>query len=133
MADIFFADTSAFFAAYNRQDQHYREAIEFLRQRPRLITTNFVVDETITLIRVRASHRLAIELGEDLWQERLAHLFPVTYSDQRTAWQLFKKFDDKRFSFTDCTSFAVMLRLGVLRAFTFDDDFVQTGLFTKVP
>lgn len=133
MADLFFADTSAFFAAYNRQDQHYREAVEFLRQRPRLITTNFVVDETITLIRVRASHRLAVELGEDLWQERLAHLCPVTYSDQRTAWQLFKKFDDKRFSFTDCTSFAVMLRLGVLRAFTFDDDFVQTGLFTKVP
>ncbi len=40
---------------------------------------------------------------------------------------LFKKYDDKDLSFTDCTSFALMKRLKVQTAFTFDGHFQQVG------
>jgi predicted nucleic acid-binding protein len=34
---------------------------------------------------------------------------------------------DKRWSFTDCVSFAVMWDLGIKDAFTFDHNFTQAG------
>jgi predicted nucleic acid-binding protein len=128
-----FADTSALLAAYNPRDKYYREAREFFHSEHRFVTTNFIIDETITLVLSRVGHRLAVELGDNLWNGNLAGTIYVTEADQRLAWDLFKRYDDKKFSFTDCTSFAVMLRLGLKEVFTFDDDFGQSGLFTRVP
>lgn len=133
MPTALFVDTSALLAAYNPRDKYYRRAVDFRAQAPQLITTNFVIDETITLALKHVGHSLARQLGDDLWQQKLAKIIYLTEADQRAAWELFKKYDDKTFSFTDCTSFAVMLRLGLTTAFTFDQDFKQSGLFTIVP
>jgi predicted nucleic acid-binding protein len=43
------------------------------------------------------------------------------------------RYTDKGWSFTDCTSFVVMQRLGIRRAFSFDDHFRQFGTVTVVP
>jgi predicted nucleic acid-binding protein len=43
-----------------------------------------------------------------------------------------RRFDDKRLSFTDCTSFEVMTRLKLEAAFSFDHDFRDCG-FSMVP
>ena len=128
-----FVDTSAWLAIYNPRDKYATQASNFLSQHPSLFTSNFVVDELLTLARNRAGHRVAVQIGDDLWSGRLAKLVHVTQADEQVAWSLFKKYDDKNLSFTDCTSFAVMLRLGLAEAFTFDDDFIQVGLFMKVP
>jgi len=43
------------------------------------------------------------------------------------AWSLFLDRADKRWSFTDCTSFVLMENLGIRKAVTFDGNFRQAG------
>jgi len=52
----------------------------------------------------------------------------VSKEVEERALDLFEKYDDKTFSFTDCVSFVVMRDLGIQEAFTFDEHFVQMGL-----
>jgi len=49
------------------------------------------------------------------------------------AWGLFQRYRDKAFSFTDCTTFALMTRLRIAAAFAFDIHFRQYGRFVVVP
>lgn len=133
MREPVFADTSAWFAIQDVDDANHVLAMDFMQQRPLLITTNFVIDETITLVRAHLSHRDAVDIGERLWRGEMAIVVWITREDEQAAWELFKRYDDKKFSFTDCTSFVVMRRLGILHAFTFDEDFEQTGEFVRVP
>ena len=98
-----------------------------------LVTSNFVIDETITLVRMHLGHRIAVEIGDKLWKGVLAIVIHVTEEDERAAWEVFKRYSDKSFSFTDCTSFVLMKRLHIDRAFSFDRHFRQTGEFTLVP
>jgi len=131
---LVFVDTSAFYAIKDLDDDHHREAVTFVTNfTGRFITTNFIVDETITLALHKLGYKAARELGEELWTQKYASIAHVSKADQRAAWKLFKKHDDKEFSFTDCTSFVVMERLGLLYAFAFDEHFEQTGQFTRVP
>jgi uncharacterized protein len=59
----------------------------------------------------------------------------VTITEQHfaEAWDIFQHFIDKEWSFTDCTSRVVMERLGIPRAFAFDDHFGQFGTVTVLP
>jgi predicted nucleic acid-binding protein len=126
-----FVDTGFWYAFANEKDVNHARALRLLDEPRRLVTTNYILDETITLTLIRSGYRQAVTLGEVLWQAQLADIVRVTEEDERRAWALFKQYDDKRFSFTDCTSFAVMLRLGITVALSFDDDFSQTGLFVQ--
>jgi predicted nucleic acid-binding protein len=49
------------------------------------------------------------------------------------AWILFQRYSDKRFSFVDCASFALMKRLGIPAAFAFDEDFRRLGQWIVYP
>ena len=51
----------------------------------------------------------------------------MTAADELAAWKLFLDRPDKRYSFTDCTSFALMRRLGIEVALALDDHFRQEG------
>ncbi len=133
MATPVFVDTSAWYAIVDRADRHHQAAVDFLNTRPLLITSNFVIDETITLVRLHLGDRAAVIIGDKLWAGELALVVKVTEEDEQRAWHLFKRYSDKTFSFTDCTSFALMHRLRITRAFTFDHHFRQTGEFTLVP
>ena len=53
--------------------------------------------------------------------------------DEQRARQIIVAYTDKDFTFTDATSFAVMERLRIGHAFTFDDDFRQYGFTTLTP
>ena len=128
-----FVDSSVWYALVNARDKNHLAAKRFLDAGHRLLTTNFVVDETITLVLVRKGYQAAVDLGEQLWSEEQAHIVWLSRADQRVAWQLFKRYSDKEFSFTDCTSFVVMERLGLTHAFAFDEHFSQMGQFVRVP
>ena len=96
------------------------------------ITTDFVVDETLTLVRFR----LGLDAAEAWWQQidRSARLRweRVDSSRFEKARGLFIQYSDKDFSFTDCTSFAVMREMRLTRALTTDRHFRQMG-FQVVP
>ena len=51
----------------------------------------------------------------------------------RQAWKIFRDFADKEWSFTDCTSKVAMEKLGITKAFAFDQHFRQFGTVQVVP
>ena len=127
-----FVDTSAWLAYANRADAAHAAVRDALKRfEGRLVTTNFIFDETVTLCR-RMGHGTAVLVGEVLRDPDVVDLLRVRPGDEEDAWRLFQDRADKRYSFTDCASFAIMRRLGVLRAATLDEDFEREG-FEVVP
>ncbi|WP_216819169.1 type II toxin-antitoxin system VapC family toxin [Thiohalocapsa sp. ML1] len=57
----------------------------------------------------------------------------MTREDVEQAWKSFRRFSDKGWSFTDCTSRVIMERLGITTAFAFDEHFRQFGIGVVVP
>ena len=126
-----FVDTSAWFALYSARDEAHSRASRFWkelrRKSVRLVTTEHVFGESITLMRARGGHRAACRLGSILLNSRIVEIADVPAQTRGRAWEVFVKYSDKDFSFTDCTSFVVMRELGLTDAFTFDDHFAQMG------
>lgn len=124
-----FVDTSAWLALNDRNDQYYSKAaaksVEIKRHRIELITSEYVLDESITLIRYRVSHQAAVIFGNSLLNSNIVRVEDVSAEDRFKAWEMFKKFEDKELSFTDCTSFVLMKNLRLQKAFTFDEHFRQ--------
>lgn len=98
-----------------------------------LVTSSYVFDETVTLIKAHLGHSAALLFGQKLRQEQIARLVRVTEQHEQKAWDIFVRHNDKGFSFTDCTSFALMEELQVDTAFAFDTHFRQYGKFVVVP
>jgi predicted nucleic acid-binding protein len=129
-----FVDTGAWYALLDKNDSDHIAAVEFKESLTHsLVTTNYVADEIITLAKARLGHDIAVEIGEKLWNESIATLVRVTSQDEKKAWEIFVKHRDKGFSFTDCSSFAVMERLGIIEAFAFDEHFNQYDNLIRLP
>ncbi|MFH0802123.1 MAG: PIN domain-containing protein [bacterium] len=127
---IYFVDTSAFVALGNRDDQWHGAAEKFnrnLHSRDRFITTNYVVDETITRIRMTAGLKSALDFGKSLFSSKIIQITYVDENLERLAFELLKKYQEHPLSFTDCTSFALMSALGIKAAFTIDQHFRKVG------
>lgn len=126
-----FVDTSAWYALNDRDDQHREQALDkyhrIKEQRIELVTSNYIFDEILTLISSRIGHKPAVAFGKALLKSSFAELMTLTAEDCKAAFDLFKKYADKDLSFTDCTSFALMKRLKLKVAFTFDNHFQQVG------
>lgn len=130
---MIFVDTSAWFALMDRSCVEHSIARKFTNDiQDRLLTTDYVLAESLTLLRARRLHEEAIELGERLLSQSIARLEWVTPEDVQKAWILFQ-YRDKTWSFVDCVSFAVAQRLRIDEAFAFDDHFRQVGTLTVHP
>ena len=128
-----FVDTSALFALVWAKDQHHRQAVAVwgeLRQRgAQLVTTDWVIAETVTLTRARAGMDLSLTIAERLFSDA----FEVHWIDRDLAAEalvFFRKYRDHMLSLCDCASFAVMKRRSLSTAFAYDDDFRRAGLRT---
>lgn len=123
-----FVDTSGWYAYARGDDPAHdgaREALE--RWEGRLVTTDYVFDETVTLARARLGDAAAARIGEALLDPGVVELVRLLPEDFEDAWALFLKGKDKRWSFTDCASFAVMRRLRLHAAVAADRHFKQAG------
>ena len=131
---MIFVDTGAWFGAIIASDVNHAAAAAWLASNKEpLFTTDYVVSETLTLLRRRGEAAHAIHFGQQIFGGKVAALYYLTEADIAAAWQVFKSFRDKDWSFTDCTSKVVMERLGITEAFSFDQHFRQFGTVTVVP
>lgn len=117
-----FVDTSAFYAALDRNDRHNARSKDLLAQAKSLLTTDHVLFEAWRLTRDRFGYAVAERFWAGL-RAGAASIEHVTTADLDAAWRIGEAFADQGFSIVDRTSFAVMERLGVHRAVAFDDDF----------
>ncbi|MBD3160226.1 MAG: PIN domain-containing protein [Candidatus Lokiarchaeota archaeon] len=126
-----FVDTSGFFDFYNRSSAKHEDAIETMREIQkgrwgRIVTTNYVLDELLTLICHKIDHQSAVSFGESLRKSELVTFF-IDEQWEKHAWNYFKTLENSEISFTDCTSFVVINRLNVDYVFTFDRHFKSQG------
>lgn len=120
-----FVDTGAFYALADRSDRHHsaaRSAWLEVAGTEELVTTDHVVVESWLLLRARLGRSAAMAWWDALTRGAVAVL-GVTGQDFGRAREIAGGWPDQEFSLVDCTSFAVLERLGIERAFAFDAHF----------
>jgi predicted nucleic acid-binding protein len=136
MARSVFVDTSGWYALIDRRDAGHGETAALVRRLvtagARLVSTDYVLDEACTLAKARSGSTAALRLL-DLVDRTTAvdveWIGPERFDRART---LFRKHHDQAFSFTDCTSFAVMRERRIAEAITTDSHFLVAG-FRPLP
>ncbi|MDP6040822.1 MAG: PIN domain-containing protein [Candidatus Latescibacteria bacterium] len=128
-----FVDSGAWYALFDQRDQYHERAKVFFYQLRdqsiRLVTSNYVFDEALTLLRYHVSHSIARQFGEHFRKSNVV-CEEITSEIRESAWQIFIDYDDQEFSFTDCTSFVIMRKQNVQDTFTFDSHFQTMGFNT---
>jgi predicted nucleic acid-binding protein len=125
-----FLDTAGFLALWDSADEHHKRAVRLqgeLAGKRRFVTSDYVVDETITLLLVRHSHEAAADFLKATMETEFLGLEWVNSERFNAAADIFIRHDDKGWSFTDCVSFALMHELTLQDCFTTDHHFRQAG------
>ena len=121
-------DTSAIYALLDRNDANHRKAVTILRSLPRRgltpVLSNFIVAESHALL----LSRLGSQIARDWFLKQIWPIEPITDVDEKKAREIIQRYEDKTFSYTEATSFALMERLGLKDVFAFDIHFRQYGL-----
>jgi predicted nucleic acid-binding protein len=127
----YFVDTSFWCALYDRHDANHKNAASLwkaLSALPlRLFTSEYIFDETVTLIRRKIGHKGAVNLGEAILKSRALVFLDIKEDVRHGSWEMFKKYADQGFSFTDCTSFVLMQTRGLKKALAYDKHFILFG------
>jgi uncharacterized protein len=131
-----FFDSAAYLALLDARDEHHSTAVDLLTRladaRYRPFTTNAVAFEAYSLILSAIGRDVALRFLDRLEAGQTV-VVRVRARDEDRAKQILRLYLDKDFSFVDALSFAVMERLGITRAFTFDRHFAQYGLVVLTP
>jgi len=121
-----FVDTSAWYAAYVANDPHHAVVKNLLAaSSSRLITTDQILAESLTLLRARGEYARAILLGRDLLAGGIAQVIQLTADDLEKAFVILTTYADQAWSFVDCTSLVVMQRIDLRDALSLDRHFRQ--------
>ena len=125
---IVFLDTSGIFAWINQRDPNHQTMLALPREPGcRLVTTDYILDETLTLFMARGIPHQRKRLLSMVNTSAIVQLVWIGQDYFREASQWMFKYEDHPFSFTDCTSFACMAKLGIRKAATTDAHFEKVG------
>ena len=129
---MIFVDTSAWLALADSEDRSHASAAAFQRRIARgefgrQVTTNYVMTETLTIVRRRLGVSAAIALAEATRDGKGVGIFWVEPIHHHEAVEMMATHLDRKWSMTDCASFVIMRALGIRHAFVFDQDFAQAG------
>lgn len=121
-----FIDTGAFCALTIPKD-HYNSIAKAVykqiqKDKTLICTSDYVLDETYTLLKTRASHATAVKFMDQMDKCQLT-ILRVTEDIEEHSKDIFRRFDDKKWIYTDCTSFALINQFGIEAVFAFDEHF----------
>ena len=113
IGETLFVDASAWVVAFDASDSQHAAAQRFWAEardsRRRFLTSDYVLDETYTLLRRRRNGlRMATAVHELVESSRVIEVARISEELCELAWQLFAGYADQVLSFTDCTSFVLM-------------------------
>lgn len=131
---MIFVDTGGWFALTVPIDPDHQRAVDWIAKRSDpLVTTDYIIDETLTLLRSRGEQKRALTLGEDFFERSAAVIYKITEADVQAAWLIFREYKDKEWSFTDCTSKVIIENLKITSVLAFDKHFRQFGSIQNLP
>ena len=135
MASRVFVDTGAWYALLVAKDKHHKRARAWIEdnENARLITSDYVAAEVLNLLVARQQGRICAVFAKTFLGNGGADLLLVSPADFDAALGVLTSYQDKNWSFTDCTSKVLMEQLGIDTAFAFDEHFRQFGSVTVVP
>ena len=126
-----FVDAGALVARVLPRDQYHRasrrgwESLEDVEVK--LFSSEHVFDEAVSLLVRQAGAGYAARWARDhLASDEIVWL-NTTRDDWHEALRWLEKFADQKVSFTDCLSFSLMRREGLVAAFSFDHHFELAG------
>jgi hypothetical protein len=131
MARETFVDTSGFYSLLVQRDDRHSEAVTILSasgtKRRRFLTTDYVLDETATLLKARGYNHLLQAFFDSVLTSKACTIrwTDVEAFDEARVYCL--KHSDHSWSFTDCLSFVVMRKLRLREALTKDAHFTEAG------
>ena len=127
-----FVDTSGWVGLFVANDENHEKAVSIFenikRGKMSIYTSDYVLDETITTILARGNHKQSVIAGKVLFTSEIIKIVYVYTDYFRATWELYQKYRDKQFSFTDVSSFSIIKDLNIKKAFAFDQDFIQAGI-----
>ncbi len=128
-------DTGAWLALLKRDDELHERAKahydQLARDGARLVTTNYVVDETATRLRYDVGLAAALRFRDTLAGTARAGRLRIVWVDrgiEGKAWEILEKYADLPLSLTDGTTAAVARAQRIREIFAFDDEFAALGL-----
>jgi predicted nucleic acid-binding protein len=131
MANEVFVDSSGFFAILVAQDNRHAAAKRFLsnsrKKLLRFVTTDYVLDETATLLKARGNRHLIPVFFDTVFDSLACHVDWIDIDRFQQTQMFYSKHLDHDWSFTDCVSFIVMRQRKLTRALTKDSHFEQMG------
>lgn len=135
MTQPLFVDTGGWVAYFDRSDKSHAAFKECLSRVVsgvtwRLHTSDYVIDETVTFLRYHTDHAtacVALDRLHDLEAAGLLLCHDVDKTLRQRAEAIFRQYRDQKFSFTDCTSFALCQAHHIRHVATVDSDFRILG------
>jgi uncharacterized protein len=127
-------DTSVFAAFINKKDKHHVRAQEIFSDIrngaiPHPISNDYILDETVTLVRRRTGrHDLAVQVADLIMRSRDISFTYVLKDDIQHAVDEYKKCSDKDLSFTDWISVCYIRKMGLKMIIAFDEHFDKVGI-----
>ena len=129
-----FIDTSVLYALLDGDDTNHAKAkkawSKIIQPENTVVTSNYVLVETFTLVQSRLGLEAARGFQEDLVP--ILHVEFVTSAIHRLGVAALLSASRRGLSLVDCVSFEVMRDLGIKTAFAFDAHFREQG-FEVIP
>ena len=125
-----FIDTSFYIARLMPNDQAHAKAVRAVKSDIIPVTSSLIINETMSLLQARGFLSAAIEFLREARSSpyvQIVHIDPIIQSE---AWDLFVRYGGTGANSVDSSSFAVMRRMGITKAFTFDRHFRAAGFET---
>lgn len=130
--DTLFADTSFFVAYHNSKDENHGAAQSLVQGFEGfpilLVTTDYVFDEVMAVQLVRGNKLIAVQSGRAILEDPHIEILRIDEDLFNEAWEVFHGFQDKEWSFTDCTSYVLMKKLNIETGVSFDRHFRQFSI-----